>query len=128
MTLHSAGAIAGKRFALEDTGGLVCLDCLRDFIDADRFLGHVEACGAPGASEERPEPSSEVVEPVAEASEPAPRDPEELPVGYKLTGGRGGYYGVRTPDGRTLVGPDNRKFHGKSDAAVAAWADYEENA
>lgn len=121
MTLHVEGAISGKRFALEDTGGLVCLDCLAEFRDSQEFALHVGSCpGGDGARAPAPEAA---LEGSAEAGR-RPSDPEGLPPGYEYAGGSGGYYRVTTPDGRTLAGPDNKKFHGRSDAADAAWADY----
>ena len=105
MTLQHAGRIRGKPFAMEDTGGLVCLDCLSEFKNAESFAQHVYKC--PGPVGDRP------------------ADREVLPPGYSYLGGAGGYWQVSTPDGRVLTGPDNKKFHGKSDGADAAWDDAE---
>ena len=53
----------------------------------------------------------------------AERQADELPPGYRLDGGKGGYWGVYGPVGQ-LQGGSNGKFHGRDTAVDAAWADY----
>ena len=130
MTLQPGGAIAGKRYALEDTGGLVCLECYEEFRGSINFAKHVKKCpGEPSEEPEAPEDppgDSEGTEgPTAEPVARPEDDSEALPPGYEYLGAwRGGYGIVGTPDGRELAGPDNGKFHGKSDGADAAWVDF----
>lgn len=50
-------------------------------------------------------------------------DSGDLPPGYELTGGSGGYHGLRGPDG-VIEGPSNGKWQGAEAAAEAAWNDY----
>ena len=126
MTLQTAGAIAGLRFAMDETGGLVCLGCQQAYPSVERFARHAVRCPrAPGAVLVPATTPTTVLEaPGAPTGRPA--NPEELPPGYAYVGkwARGGYGTVKAPDGRQLEGPDNGKFHGRRDAADAAWKDY----
>jgi hypothetical protein len=128
MTMQNAGSIAGRRFALDDTGGLVCLDCLESFRNVERFARHSVRCpGTSGGGKVPPELATTAVGPMAGPVARPDDDPIALPPGYAYAGrwSRGGYGTVKAPDGRELEGPDKGKFHGRSDAADAAWADHE---
>lgn len=133
MTLHVDGAIGGRRFAIDDTGALVCVDCFEDFRTADEFARHARGC--PGTPEATPTPSEAaeaLLGAVADASEAntatasplvRPEDnPTALPPGYVRVEWAANYGKVRAPDGRVLPDADE-KFHGKRAAADAAWED-----
>lgn len=127
MTLQTAGAVAGLRFALDDTGGLCCLACMETYPNVERFARHAVRCpGAPGAVSVPATVPPTAVGPTAGPYERPAGDLEALPPGYAYNGAwkRGGYGTVKAPDGRELKGPDRGKFHGRSDAADAAWKDY----
>lgn len=53
------------------------------------------------------------------------RHPETLPGGYNRSGGQGGYYTLKGPDGEIIVGPSKGKWQGKDGTALAAWEHFE---
>lgn len=48
----------------------------------------------------------------------------ELPPGYTIEGGQGGYYTVKDADGHIVPGPSNRKWQGADGAAQGAWTHF----
>lgn len=105
MTTQREGWIDDRPYATVDAG-LACLDCGGAYPSVEAFVDH--DCDDP--------------------SEPAVRpanDPEALPPGYELEGGKGGYYTLKDPDGEVIEGPSNGKHQGEDGAADAAWIDYD---
>lgn len=51
------------------------------------------------------------------------RATRDLPYGYTLSGGEGGYWTLKDPSGVVVVGPSRGKWQGRDGATDAAWRD-----